>query len=300
MGYRRTCRTTCRRSTSRSRPRRRSVHERHRPGDPLARRQIRTAWTSSARRSRVLRDRRLVSALEDAFDTAHERATPVPADEIAAEFEFLQDREQTRTRNHVPKHRRPGRRPRSRDRARLFRGPAAQTDLQRTYGGQVSPGRRGRVRRSVEPRPALAARAVPRAGRADSPILPTLPTRDGQHSRRLVTARQGSRRISRWSAPQTPNPAGPPDVAPDVPPTDECPSMADGSYGVVARRRAGSSGVGRLEVRYASGLADSPPHHQARWSGSANGRTNDDPVLTRRSGVPVDLTLLSVSLIRTA
>ncbi len=38
----------------------------------------------------------LVSALEDAFDTAHERATPVPtADEIAAEFEkFLQDREQ--------------------------------------------------------------------------------------------------------------------------------------------------------------------------------------------------------------
>jgi hypothetical protein len=38
----------------------------------------------------------LVAALEDAFDTAHDRATPVPtADEIAAEFEkFLADREQ--------------------------------------------------------------------------------------------------------------------------------------------------------------------------------------------------------------
>jgi hypothetical protein len=38
----------------------------------------------------------LVAALEDAFDTAHERATPMPsADEIAAEFEkFLADREQ--------------------------------------------------------------------------------------------------------------------------------------------------------------------------------------------------------------
>ena len=38
----------------------------------------------------------LVAALEDAFDTAHERSTPMPsADEIAAEFEkFLADREQ--------------------------------------------------------------------------------------------------------------------------------------------------------------------------------------------------------------
>lgn len=38
----------------------------------------------------------LVAALEDAFDTAHDRAAPVPtADEIAAEFEqFLADREQ--------------------------------------------------------------------------------------------------------------------------------------------------------------------------------------------------------------
>jgi hypothetical protein len=38
----------------------------------------------------------LVAALEDAFDTAHDRAAPVPtADEIAAEVEkFLADREQ--------------------------------------------------------------------------------------------------------------------------------------------------------------------------------------------------------------
>lgn len=38
----------------------------------------------------------LVAALEDAFDTAHDRAAPVPtADEIAAEFEqFLAEREQ--------------------------------------------------------------------------------------------------------------------------------------------------------------------------------------------------------------
>jgi hypothetical protein len=37
-----------------------------------------------------------VAALEDAFDTATDRAMPVPsADEIAAEFEkFLADREQ--------------------------------------------------------------------------------------------------------------------------------------------------------------------------------------------------------------
>jgi acyl-CoA thioesterase-2 len=189
----------------------------------------------------------------------------------------------------------------------LFRGPAAQTDLQRTYGGQVLAQAVVAAYGTFPPSRVLHSLHAQflEAGRADSPILyDVLPTRDGQHfSTRLVTARQGGRRIfTMVCSAQTPESGlDHQDAAPDVPAPDDCPSMAE----EVVRRRGAAAGRffrewDGLEVRYASGLADSPPHHQgslAVWV-RANGRLNDDPVLHQAVLAYLsDLTLLSVSLI---
>ncbi len=188
----------------------------------------------------------------------------------------------------------------------LFRGPAADTRLQRTYGGQVLAQAvvaaygtlgSGRVLHS------LHAQFL-EAGRADSPILyDVLPTRDGAHfSTRLVTARQGGRRIfTMGCSAQAPEPGlDHQDVAPDVPSPDDCPSMAD----VLVRRGAPAARMFEewdgLEVRYASGLADAAPHHKGALSVwvRANGHLPDDPVLHQAVLAYLsDLTLLSVSLI---
>jgi acyl-CoA thioesterase-2 len=189
----------------------------------------------------------------------------------------------------------------------LFRGPAAQTTMQRTYGGQVLAQSvvaaygtlpEGRVLHS------LHAQFL-EAGRADSPILyDVLPTRDGSHfSTRLVTARQGGRRIFMMSCSAQTLEVGldHQDPMPDVPPPDDCPSMSE-----VMERRLGPTArptFGQweeLEVRYASGLGDPPPHPRASlavWV-RANGRLPDDPVLHQAVLAYLsDLTILSVSLI---
>lgn len=189
----------------------------------------------------------------------------------------------------------------------LFRGPAADTQLQRTYGGQVLAQAvvaaygtlpSGRVLHS------LHAQFL-EAGRADSPILyDVLPTRDGQHfSTRLVTARQGGRRIFMMvCSAQAPEPGlDHQDTMPDVPAPDDCPSMTEE---LVRRRGAAAARMFEewdgLEVRYASGLSDAPPHHKGSLSVwvRANGRLTDDPVLHQAVLAYLsDLTLLSVSLI---
>jgi acyl-CoA thioesterase-2 len=189
----------------------------------------------------------------------------------------------------------------------LFRGPAAQTNMQRTYGGQVLAQSvvaaygtlpEGRVLHS------LHAQFL-EAGRADSPILyDVLPTRDGSHfSTRLVTARQGGRRIFMMSCSAQTHEVGldHQDPMPDVPAPEECPSMSE-----VMERRLGPTArptFGQweeLEVRYASGLGDAPAHHRASlavWV-RANGRLPDDPVLHQAVLAYLsDLTILSVSLI---
>lgn len=189
----------------------------------------------------------------------------------------------------------------------LFRGPAAQTRMQRTYGGQVLAQSvmaaygtlpQGRVIHSLH-----AQFLEP--GRADSPILyDVLPTRDGKHfSTRLVTARQGGRRMFTMvcSAQEIEDGLDHQDPMPEVPPPDQCPSMSE-----VMERRLGPSArptFGQweeLEVRYASGFEDAPPHHRASlavWV-RANGRLPDDPVLHQAVLAYLsDLTILSVSLI---
>ncbi|MBI4899729.1 MAG: acyl-CoA thioesterase II [Actinobacteria bacterium] len=188
----------------------------------------------------------------------------------------------------------------------LFRGPAAQTRMQRTYGGQVLAQSvvaaygtlpEGRVLHS------LHAQFL-EAGRADSPILyDVLPTRDGQHfSTRLVTARQGGRRIfTMGCSAQAPEPGlDHADPMPDVPAPEDCPVMSDVLEGHLGPNARMFGQWEELDVRYASGLEDSPPHHRASlavWV-RANGRLPDDPVLHQAVLAYLsDLTILSVSLI---
>ncbi len=189
----------------------------------------------------------------------------------------------------------------------LYRGPAAQTRMQRTYGGQVLAQSvvaayatlpKGRILHS------LHAQFL-EAGRADSPILyDVLPTRDGQHfSTRLVTARQGGRRIfTMGCSAQVPEPGlDHEDPMPEVPAPEDCPVMSD----VLARQLGPNARIygqwDELEVRYASGLeaprAQHRPASLAVWV-RANGRLPADPVLHQAVLAYLsDLTILSVSLI---
>jgi acyl-CoA thioesterase-2 len=189
----------------------------------------------------------------------------------------------------------------------LFRGPAAQTRTQRTYGGQVLAQAVVAAYGTLPPDRVLHSVHAQflEAGRAESPILyDVVPTRDGQHfSTRLVSARQGGRRIfTMLCSAQLPEPGlDHQDPVPDVPAPDDCPSMSDvlvGRLGQVARPMFGQ--WEELEVRYASGLGDAPPHHRASlavWV-RANGRLPDDPVLHQAVlAYMSDLTILSVSLI---
>lgn len=189
----------------------------------------------------------------------------------------------------------------------LYRGPAAQTRLQRTYGGQVlaqAVVAAYRTFPSARVLHSLHAQFL-EAGRADSPILyDVMPTRDGAHfSTRIVTARQGGRRIFTMmcSAQQPEEGLEHSDPVPDVPAPDDCPSMAD----ELTRRLDPLSGSmfrewEELEVRYASGFDTSGGHHRAGltvWV-RANGRLPDDPVLHQAVLAYLsDLTILRVSLI---
>jgi acyl-CoA thioesterase II len=188
----------------------------------------------------------------------------------------------------------------------LFRGPAAQTRMQRTYGGQVLAQSvvaaygtlpAGRVLHS------LHAQFL-EAGRADSPILyDVLPTRDGQHfSTRLVTARQGGRRIfTMGCSAQAPEPGlDHEDPMPDVPAPEDCPAMSEVLESHLGPNARTFGQWEELDVRYASRLEDSSPHHRASFAVwvRANGRLPDDPVLHQAVLAYLsDLTILSVSLI---
>ncbi len=187
----------------------------------------------------------------------------------------------------------------------LFRGPAATTTMQRTYGGQVlsqavvaayQTAPEGRVMHS------LHAHFL-RPGRAEAPILYDVEAaRDGAHfSTRHVTARQDGRRIFDLTCSlQAPEPGlehG--DPMPDVPAPDDCPAMVQ----VMADRygpelAAFWSEWEELEVRYAS--ADRGAAHAGHlqlWV-RANGDLGDDPV--RHQAVLAylsDISILAVSLL---
>ncbi len=189
----------------------------------------------------------------------------------------------------------------------LFRGPAAQTGMQRTYGGQV-------LAQAI----IAAYRTVPdgrqmhsvhayflRPGRADSPILYDVQvSRDGQHfSTRSVTARQGGRRIFTMTGSfQAPEPGvDHSDPTPELPSPEDCPRVGD-----LLAARYGSSAASfwqeweELDVRYAGGLDMAHQSHVGHlrvWV-RANGSLPDDVRLHQAVLAYIsDLTILAVSLL---
>ena len=193
----------------------------------------------------------------------------------------------------------------------IFRGPTAETQLQRTYGGQVLAQAVMAAYRTAPPDRWLhAVHAIfLEAGRADAAILYHVEsTRDGgSFSSRRVVAQQQGRRMFALTAMFHVDEAGldHADVMTEVPAPESCPSMRE----VVAERLGERSARfwtdwDDLEVRFVgqSGVhgditAVSHAAHQRVWV-RANGTLPDEPRLHHAVLAYLsDLTLLAVSTV---
>lgn len=195
----------------------------------------------------------------------------------------------------------------------LFRGRQPETQLQRVFGGQVAGQALIAAARTVES--GLVAHSLHAyfllPGDTTVPIIYDVERlRDGRSfSTRRVVARQHGRQIFFMTTSFHRHEEGydHQDVAPDVMPAEQCPTL-----GEVLERVSGQQRTSRdwarewsaLDVRYAGdsrpggGLAD--PEHPARarvWLRTA-GQLGDDPLL--HAGILAyasDLTLLGVSVV---